>query len=245
MRQLLPVPAEVDPYEAHAQAERQRPDSGPWVLANMVASIDGATTVEGVSGGLGSPADKAVFSALRSVADVILVGAATVRAEGYGPPRTPERAQADRVERGQSPFPRIAVVSGSLDLDPASPMFTEAAKPPIIVTTSSAPLDGRQRLAPIAEIVEVDGARVSAAAAVGALAEFGAKTVLTEGGPGLLGQLVAAGLVDEMNLTLSPTLVAGTSARVAQDARGIRQDMTLAHLWESNGVLLARYLRAV
>ena len=84
----------------------------------MVASVDGATAIDGVSGGLGGPADKQVFSAIRGVADVILAGAGTVRAERYGPPRTPPSIQAARRARGQAAKPRLAVVSRSLDLDP-------------------------------------------------------------------------------------------------------------------------------
>ena len=141
MRQLLPEPAEVDPVAAHAAAVRPAPEGRPWVALNMVASVDGATALDGVSGGLGGPGDKAVFRALRGVADVILVAAGTVRAEGYGPPRTPPELQEARRARDQAPFPRIAIVSGSLGLDPTSRVFAEAPEPPLVFTGSEAPAD--------------------------------------------------------------------------------------------------------
>ena len=118
MRQLLPEPVEdVDPDELYPDDARPAGVDRPWVLLNMVTSVDGATAVEGRSAGLGGAADQTVFHVLRSVPDVILVGAATVRAERYGPPRTSQAHQAARQARGQAPFPRLAIVSGRLDLD--------------------------------------------------------------------------------------------------------------------------------
>ena len=107
---------------------RRRRDR-PWVLVNMVASLDGAITIADRSGGLGGPADKAMFSALRGVADVVMAGAGTVRAEGYGPARPSDAVRAVRRARGQAEVPRIAVVTRSLDLDLATPLFTEAVEP--------------------------------------------------------------------------------------------------------------------
>ncbi|QXC62490.1 pyrimidine reductase family protein [Aquihabitans sp. G128] len=245
MRQLLPVPAaDVDPAAAHAAAARPAPEGRPWVLANMVASADGATAVEGRSEGLGGPADKAVFSALRSVADVILVAAGTARAESYGPPRTPADRRAEREARGQAPYPRLALVTRSLDLDPTSAMFTEATAPPVVFTVTSAPTARRQALDGLAEIVDVGDDGVDLAAALGWLADRGVATVLCEGGPSLNGQLLAAGLVDELDLTTSPLLVGGDSARAAHGPDGEPLDVELAHLWEADGVLFARYVRA-
>ncbi|MEO6629803.1 MAG: pyrimidine reductase family protein [Aquihabitans sp.] len=244
VRQLLPLSADIDPAHAHAAAARSRADERPWVIANMVASADGATTVTGLSAGLSSPADKAVFSALRAVADVIVVGAATVRSEGYGPPRTPTDRQAERLERGQRRYPRLAVVSRSLDLDPDSPMFVAADEPPLVLTVSDAPPEKRAALADRAEVVELGLGSVEPGPILDALAERGARVVLTEGGPNLLGQFIAADLLDELNLTISPLLAGGTSSRVASAPQSVNQPMNLAHLWEAEGVLLARYVRA-
>lgn len=249
VRQLLPEPAEVDPAAAHATAARPSRGVRPWVLANMVASVDGATALAGRSGGLSGPADKEVFSALRSAADVILVAAGTARAEGYGPPRTPDRRRAERVERGQAPYPRLALVSRSLDLDPGGDLFTQAPERPLVFTVASAPADRRDALAEVADVVTLDrrggvAAGVDLGAALDHLGTLGAAVVLCEGGPSLLGQLVVAGLLDELDLTLAPRWVAGPSARVAHAPAELAADLDLAHLWEADGMLFARYVRA-
>lgn len=244
MRALLPQPGPVHPASAHAAASRPAPAHRPWVLVNMVASADGATAVEGVSGGLGGPADKVVFSALRAVADVILVAAGTARAEAYGPPRTPEDRRAERTARGQRPYPRLALVTGSLDLDPRSPMFTEAPEPPLVYTVAQAPAARRSALAPQAELVDAGTDRVDLAAVLADLGRRGVATVLCEGGPGLIGQLAAADLIDELDLTTSPLLVGGDSRRVAVGPPTPPRGLVLAHLWEDDGTLFARYVRA-
>ena len=91
------------------------PGAAPWLRASMVASVDGAASLGGRSGGLSGDADRLVFSVLRSLADVILVGAGTARAEGYRPVRDGEVWASLRA--GRAPVPPIAVVTGKLDLD--------------------------------------------------------------------------------------------------------------------------------
>ena len=238
------MPGPVDPVAAHATAHRPLPHGRPWVLVNMVASLDGATTVDGVSGGLGGPADKEVFGAIRAIADVILVAAGTVRAEGYGPPRLAVPRRDEREARGQSPFPRMAIVSGALDLDPTSPLFTEAAEPPLVYTSTGAPADARARLDPVAEVVALEGSRLDVAAVVADLHARRARVVVAEGGPSLNGQLVAAGLVDELDLTTAPLLAGGSSARLAHGPDRAPQSMRLAHLWTADGYVFSRHVRA-
>lgn len=244
MRQLLPHLADVDPVAEHAAAARPAPSGRPWVALNMVASIDGATAVDGVSGALGGPADTEVFRAIRAIADVILVAAGTVRAEGYGPPRTAPELREARVARGQAPYPRLAIVSRSLDLDPAAPVFAEAPEPPLVLTTRRAPTARAAALGAVAEVQELGDDDVDLAAALAHLRALGATTVVCEGGPSLNGQLLAADLLDEVNLTLSPDLVGGDSSRLATGGGERRTPMALAHLWEGEGALLARYVRA-
>ena len=244
VHQLLPEPAEIDPAAAHGAAARPHPQGRPWMLINMVTTLDGATTVDGVSGVLGGDADHAVFSAIRAVADVIIAGAATVRAEGYGPPRTPSARQAERIARGQAPFPRIAVVTRSLDLDPTTPMFTEAVERPLVYTVESADSTRRAALAEVAEVVTVGTDDVDMTAMAEHLYGIGARTVLVEGGPVINGQFLDAGLVDELNLTLAPVMAGGASHRLTHGARPGDHEMTLAHLWTADSVLLARYVRA-
>ena len=119
MRELWPRPDDDVAIERRlADEERPAPAGRPWVLVNMIASIDGATAVDGVSGQLGGDGDARVFRAVRALPDVIVVGAATVRAERYGPARPSAAVRAERTGRGQAPVPRIAVVTRSGDLDP-------------------------------------------------------------------------------------------------------------------------------
>ncbi len=199
----------------------------------------------GRSGGLGTPADRAVFTALRAIADVIVVGAGTVRAEGYGPPRTPEPEQRRRLARGQQAFPRLAVVSGRLDLDLTSPLFTESTERPIILTGTAASADTRAAAGEVAEVHVVGDAHVDLGAAMATLADLGARVALCEGGPVLNGQLLALGLIDEVCLSVSPLLAGGDSNRIIHgaippDAEAMRLDRVL----EDDGMLLLRYVRA-
>jgi riboflavin biosynthesis pyrimidine reductase len=221
LRRLLPEPAgDVTAAEAYA-ADRPARDGRPWVLVSMVASLDGATAIGGVSGGLGGPGDRLVFAALRSLADIVLVGAATVRAEGYGAPR----------KVGQ----RIAVVSRSGDVDLTSPLVTSGAA--LLVTAE----DGPQRPVPT---VRAGRGGVDLAAALAVLhAEHGAGVVSCEGGPSLNAQLLAADLVDEVCLTVAPLAVAGGASRVAEGAVSELRRFRLAHVLEHAGELHLRYVR--
>jgi riboflavin-specific deaminase-like protein len=245
MRRLLPGPlAEVDPIEAYA-ADRPAPEGRPWVLLNMVASIDGATAVDGASGGLGGDGDRAAFRAIRAVPDVILVAAGTVRAEGYGPPRPSDEVRALRRARGQAEAPRLAIVTGSVDLDPATPLFGEAERPPIIVTSERADASrlGAVRAAG-AEVVFAGSDSVEMERAMSELGRLGTEVVLVEGGPSLNGQIVAADLVDEVCITIAPTMVAGQAARLAHGREAVRSAFELAHVLELGGDLCCRYVRA-
>jgi riboflavin biosynthesis pyrimidine reductase len=217
---------------------------GPWLRVNFVSSVDGAATSDGLSGGLSGDADKRVFELLRRLSDVVLVGAGTVRAEGYGPMRVSEESAAWRVERGRPAHPVFAIVSGALDLDARSPIFTEAPVRPIVVTTERSTADQRARFEPVADVVVAGAQTVDVGAMLAAIAERGLDQVLNEGGPSLFGALVAADRVDELCLTVSPVLVAGDAGRIARGTLGGGRDLTLAHVLHSQGTLLLRYLRA-
>jgi riboflavin biosynthesis pyrimidine reductase len=239
MRVLWPAPGDVDPVELYAPGAG---DGRPWVRVNMIASVDGATAVQGRSGALGGPADHDVFLVLRSLADVIVVGAGTVRAEGYGPVRLPEDRQAARLAAGLSPVPAIAVVTRSGRLDWSSQLFTESAVPPLVITSAAGaaalPAD-----APVEVLVAGDD-DVDLAESVRQLGERGFSSALVEGGPTLNGQLVAAGVLDDLCLTMAPVLVGGTSSRiVAGPAPDSPLPLRLAHLAEGDGLLFTRWLR--
>ncbi len=192
MRQLLPEPVEdVDPTAIHAALDRDAPADRPYVLVNMIASVDGATVVDGVSGGLGGEGDKLVFRALRSVPDIVLVAARTANAETYGPPKISEEAKAVRRERGQSAIPRLAVVTGRLSVDLSLPMFTDPGdQRPIVITTSSAPTNRRDEVEAVAEILVAGETTVDMPDALAQLRRRGASVVLCEGGPSMNGGLV-------------------------------------------------------
>ena len=246
MRQVLPSPTSSDVDVAAIYAADRRVGAGrPWLLVNMVASVDGATALEGASGSLGGPADRKVFHAIRAVADVILVGASTVRAEGYGPARPSSEREAERRARGQAPRPRLAVVSRSLDLDPGAALFGDPEQHPLVVTTTDADPRRRANLAQVAEIIEAGTGSVDLRSALDQLGSRGAGVVLAEGGPTLNGQLVAAGLVDELCLSLSPLLVGGPSHRLAQGPAGTDPSrLVLDRVLTEDGFLFLRYLAA-
>lgn len=242
MRQLLP-PAD-DPVEPsiYLADGRPAPPGRPWVLVNMIATADGATEVGERSGPLGGPADKAVFHTLREAADVVLVGAGTVRAEGYGPAR---------LRSDGTPGPRIAVVTRSGALDPAARLFTEPARGaagPLVVTCEACPAERRAALAAAgAEVVVHGDDDVDLTAALAALrVDAGAGIVTCEGGPTLNGHLLAADLIDEWCLTMAPLLAAGGSFRAAVGPRlpgDGTAELRLDRLLEADGFLFARYLR--
>jgi riboflavin biosynthesis pyrimidine reductase len=217
----------------------------PWLRASMVASVDGAASLGGRSGGLSGDADRLVFSVLRSLADVILVGAGTARAEGYRPVRPGEVWAALR--EGRAPVPPIAVVTGKLDLNDQAPLMAGSAEGArtIVLTTEAAPAARRAAVARRADVVVAGRDTVSPAAAVAALAARGLRRVLVEGGPGLLGQITAAGLLDEVCVTVSPVLEGGHAGRIlAPGGEGAVAGLGLAHVLEDHGFLLCRYLRA-
>lgn len=226
--------ATIDGPQLYRDDARPVPEERPWVLVNMVASVDGAVTVDGRSGGLSGPGDRAIFFALRSVADIILVGAGTVRAENYGPPRISPEDRVARQERGQAPNPTIAVVSGRLDLDPRARLFVDSPTKPIIFTTAQSNRERWRALESGSEVVAAGDAAFEPATALRLLRDRGARLVVCEGGPTLNGWLFGSNLVDELCLTVSPVLASGTDPRVV---RGVALDPPVA-------VVLDRELRA-
>lgn len=218
----------------------------PWLRANMIATVDGAASLDGRSGGLGGPADRMVFAVLRSLADVILVGAGTARAEHYRPV-----AQAQiwsGLRAGLAPTPAIAVVTRKLDLDDCPSLLAGSAQhaQPILITTAAAPADRIAALQGRARVLVAGQSHVDFGQAVAALGGVGYRRILAEGGPHLLGQLATAGLLDELCLTTSPVLAGGSAGRIvaSSDEKAIATPLSLAHVLADNGFLLARYIRS-
>lgn len=228
VRRIYPDPAD-DPDLAQAYAY----PADHWLRVNMVASADGAAWVKGLSGGLSGGGDRRIFGVLRGLADVILAGAATVRAEGYRP--------AKPRDGGAEP-PPIAVVTRRMDLDLSGPLFTEARSRTIVITCAAAPRDRVTEAARLADVIIAGDDRVDFETAVQALRERGLSRILVEGGPRINAQLAAAGLIDELCLTVSPMLVGGVAARVL-DGESAQVPLRLTQVLEEEGVLFHRYLR--
>ena len=221
MRRLFPHPADDVALRDAYDVERTAPPGRPWVSLCMVSSLDGSTVVDHTSRGLSNPTDQALLLTLRSFADTILVGAATVRHERYGPPKLP----------GQ----RIAVVSRSAEFDFESPLFTSGQV--VVLLPEQAPD------VPVPS-VRAGTHTLDLPAALGMLhSRFDARVVQAEGGATLNGMLAAADLIDELNLTISPQVSGGDGPRLTVGSPGVAQRMHLAHVLEDDGFLFTRYVR--
>jgi riboflavin-specific deaminase-like protein len=244
MRRLFPDPGDVDDVAALVAAEARDPaPDRPWLLVNMIASLDGGVTVEGRSGGLAGKADKELFGALRQISDVVLAGAGTMRAEDYGPAKASDEVRELRRGRGQREVPRIAVVTRRLDLDPTARLFSDPANRPWVITRHAAPADRRAALDEVADIITFGDDDVDLVAAMAFLRAEGAAVVTCEGGPTLNGTLIAHDLIDEWALTVSPMLIAGDAGRSSRGMVADPRQFELARLLEGDGELLGRWVR--
>ncbi|WBO63145.1 pyrimidine reductase family protein [Streptomyces camelliae] len=232
---------------AYAYPEPGPGEPQPWLRANMVSTLDGAAQHDGRSQPISCAADMRIFGTLRALADVVVVGAETVRQEGYRPARARAEFAPAREAAGQGPAPAIAVVTASLDLDFSLPLFTSPLVPTLILTGAGAAPDrvAAAERAGARVVVAGDGLGIDPARAVRALAGLGHTRLLTEGGPRLLGQLIAAEVLDEMCLTLSPMLTAGTAQRIAGGPSvAVPRRFELVSLLEEAGFLFGRYGRS-
>lgn len=217
MRRLLPDPvASVTVAEAYGEP-RLRTGGRPTVGMCMVASLDGSTVVDGRSTALSSPADRDVLLGLRAVADVVLVGAETVRREGYGPPS----------KAGL----RVGVVSRSGRVDTSAPLFTSGAGF-LVLPEDAPPVD--------APAVRAGRGGVDLALA---LSMIDGTFVQLEGGARLNAAMLDADVVDEVNLTVTPAAVGGAGPRLADGAPDMDRRFALAQVCEDDGFLFLRYRR--
>lgn len=216
---------------AYALPSRDAWRGSSWIRVNFVMSLDGSIVgSEGLSKSLGTPADRQVFRLARSLADVLLVGAQTIRAEDYSP----------------SPIP-VAIVTRSLAIEPSLRMFAERGPQharPIILTTDEAEGRAPAWLREAADIVACGTDGVEMTRAVDVLAQRGLTRILCEGGPALLDELFAADLVDELLLTIVPRL-AGSAVHLVHHSGGYRPPvrMTPTLVLEHEGTVLTRYRR--
>ncbi|MFV8164899.1 pyrimidine reductase family protein [Mycobacterium sp. 134] len=218
-----------------------------WVRGNMISSLDGGATEDGKSGGLAGPGDRAVFNLMRQTADVILMGAATVRIENYSGVQLSVAQRQERQRRGQAEVPPIAVITASAEFDHNSKFFTRTEVAPLILTATDTVADARHRLGALAEVLDASGAdptRVDPAVALRILAERKLFRVLTEGGPSLLSTLIENDLLDELCLTVAPILVGGVARRIATGPGQAHTRMRPSHLLtDDEGYLYTRYVR--
>ncbi len=241
VRNIEPHSTAIDLFRMLDQEPRPGTGDSPWVMANMVSTLDGRASLKGRSGRLGGPLDRAMFQAIRAVADVVLVGAKTVRIERYGPVRLSDELQEARLSTGRARLPTLAVLSASLELPEDTGLFDEPDRL-CVLTGTDTPEPERRGLSDRGVAVEPLGGEGSAPMeAVAALARNGARIILTEGGPGLLGALVAAQEIDELCLTLAPRLVgAGLPLLDRPDLDPARWRMDRA--WSADDDLFLRYL---
>ncbi len=253
MRRLHPGLREERLDDLYLELEFPDPPAGlPYLYLDMVMSADGAATAGGRTGPLGGPADRLAFSRLREWCDAILVGAATVRIEHYGPPRPREDARHRRVDRGLAEVPRLVVVTASLDLDPGARLFSDPARRPLLLVPELADPQRRRRLEEVADIVPVESRGggeqrveehlVDLRAALAELRRQGLHRVLCEGGPILNSELLDNGLVHELFLTISPQIVGVSDRRIVEGPlEHTPLGLQLLELREHEGELLCRY----
>ncbi|MGZ4598906.1 MAG: pyrimidine reductase family protein [Oryzihumus sp.] len=219
----------------------------PWVRANFVTTLDGAATgSDGRSGSINTGADREVFGLLRALADVVLVGAGTARIEGYRPIAARAQWQDVRGRSGRADPPVLAVASRSAQLPPLLRERPEGAGEVILLTCERAPEEAVEaaRAALGADNVIVRGGDgVDLDAAIKELAARGLTRILCEGGPQLMHDLVSAGHLDELCLTIAPTIVAGDHTRITAGP-SIVEHLVPRVLIESEGTVLGRWVRA-
>lgn len=243
MHELRSHGGEVDdPLEPYRQVRRAAHDGRPWVLANMVAGLDGTAAIGGRVAALSTPADAVLFRRMRALADLVLVGAQTVRQEGYGPVVLDDDLAASRRAAGLAPA-RVAIVSSSIDLDPQLPVFARALPdaPPLIVTAARSDTSGLSSTS--AEVVVAGTDRVDLRAALVALGDRSVEVVLCEGGPSLLGQLIALDLLDEYCLTVVPLVGGDPLPVVDTTAMTGLTAFHLNHVFREEGTVFLNYLR--
>jgi 5-amino-6-(5-phosphoribosylamino)uracil reductase len=221
---------------------------GMWMRANFITSVDGGATADGSSGAMGGPGDRQIFNLLRELADVIVVGAGTVRVENYSGAHLAVAQRQQRQARGQSEVPQLAIVTRSGRLDGDMAVFTRTEVPPLVLTCAAAAEKTRRLLGDLCEVVDCSGGdpdEVDEAALLQALAGRGMRRLLTEGGPTLLGSFIERDMLDELCLTIAPYLVGGLARRIATGPGQVLARLRCAHvLSDDAGYLYTRYVKA-
>lgn len=215
---------------------------GRWTRAMMLTTLNGAIAAsDGMTRSLSGPADQLIFAETRRLADATLVGAGTIRAEGYGAMRARPEDQHARSAAGLRPAPVAAIVSRSLDLPWSDPVFGESAQQPIVLTDVHDPSSPALRRARAhAEVIELPGLEPSAM--IGALHDRGLSRIVCEGGPALLTHLVEADLIDEYDVTVAPILT-GRGHGIVDGPLAAVMRLQLVQAIAQDGFIFTRYLR--
>lgn len=215
-----------------------------WLRVNMVSTLDGAGTgADGRTGSINTEPDHVVFDLLRAICDAVVVGAGTVRTEGYSPLRLADRYAVLRAATGRAASLPLVVVTLTGQL-PVKLALLQSERPVLAVTVSRSPGLAGLREALGSEQVLVAGAdEVDLPVALRLLHERGLRHVLSEGGPRLLAALLATDLVDELDITCSPVVVGGSQSRIVSGPL-LRRRFSPRLLVEENGTLMGRWLRA-
>jgi riboflavin biosynthesis pyrimidine reductase len=207
LESLFPERRELAVEDAYAELhlEQLAPPDRPYVIANMIASVDGRATLAGRSGGLGNDADKQIFLDLRTQVDAVMAGTATIGIERYGPLLKSSERQAKRVRRGLEPVPLAVTATRSMELPAQAPLFSDPASRIVVLTNSDRePPECAAQLS----IERLPGEPLDLLAGMERLrTRYGVRSMLLEGGPTLLAAMTAAGLVHELFLTRAPKLV--------------------------------------
>jgi riboflavin-specific deaminase-like protein len=213
------------------------PPGRPYLGINMVASLDGKATLDWRTKGLSTEVDRRLFHHLRTQADAVMVGAGTAREERYGRITKNEELRSKRVAEGRAPEALAVVVSGRLNLPADLPLLGEPDQPVLITTGAEHTLPGGHAGIEYARIGD-DLPRLMAE-----LLERGVRSVLCEGGPTLNSFLFAAGLVDELFLTMTPKVVGGAAALTIVAGRELVEpvELDLVSVAEADGELFTRW----
>jgi len=244
--QILQAGAVVtDPLAPYANVDRTRSGGGCWVMANMVGGLDGSAAIGGRVAALSTAPDAELFTLMRGLADVVLVGAETLRREKYGAVQLPPEQIAARHAAGRPGTPPLAVVTRSLALDWTAQAFTAA--PPesrtLVITCEAADAGRLERACEVADVVIAGLDRVDPELAAAKLSELGHQVVLCEGGPTWLGELVSAGRLDELCLTIAPVM-GGDPLPVSISPPGAPlRHYSLRHVIRDGDTLFLRYER--
>ncbi len=243
LERFHPSPGTVSVQEMLASVEpvKDAPADRPYVFGTFVTSVDGRATLGGKSGGLGDPADRAIFRGLRGTADAIMVGTGTLRAERYGRAGRSKELREARAERGLAEEPTIMIVSRSLELPAGIPLLEDEKSRVRLYTSSDAPIP------PIGAQLEVT--RLGAEGGLEqvlrtARHEHGIRAIDCEGGPTLFGALVALDAIDELFLTVAPMWAGNREVGLSTDRPLVpSRELELVAGYQSESRLYLRYAR--